>query len=236
MLAQTIGKQFSVWRDSISRSLAAIGIGPNVVTVSGFVFMLLCGCAVGLRWTPVAVLLIVLAGACDMLDGAVARMTDRRTGFGALLDSTMDRYSDTVLYIGILFYFMESRTYIVLTVVAMAGSLATSYVRARAENLVHECRAGFWERAERVTYVLIGLTFGNLATVVVVLAVFTNLTVLQRLLYTRWELARAAGKSPWPPAGKWADLIFWEYDRGTWQYDAAVVVFFAIGVAVRLQQ
>ena len=104
---------------------------------------------------------------------------------------------------GLLYYFMGDTLFALFTVMAMAGSLATSYVRARAEGLVKECRAGFWERGERVVYLLIGLVFLHMRTVILLLAVFTNVTVLQRLFYTRWELARQEGKpsGPSPRAG-----------------------------------
>ena len=236
MLAQTIGKQFTAWREAISRALVEIGIGPNVLTVAGFLSTFLCALCIGLGWLPVALIFIVVAGACDMLDGAVARTAHQGTHFGAVLDSTVDRYSDTVLYMGILYYFMAGKgdaLLQLLTVLAMAGSLGTSYVRARAESVIKECRAGFWERGERVAYILIGLTFNHLKIVIFLLAICTNVTVLQRLFYTRWELAREEKKTPWPTSGEWADLVFWNYDRGAWQYDVAVAVFFAIAVVVR---
>jgi phosphatidylglycerophosphate synthase len=209
-------------------------MGPNILTLAGFIFTILCAVCIGLQWMPVAIVFIIFAGACDILDGAVARLANQRTTFGAVLDSTLDRYSDTALYMGIVFYFLGNSTYVVLSILALAGSLATSYVRARAENLVQECRAGFWERGERMAYVLIGLVFNHLAIVVIVLAIFTNITVLQRLFYARWELARAADKPVWPKSSEVADLVFWNYDRGTRQYDVAVIVFFVIAVVVRL--
>lgn len=236
MLAQTIGKQFSAWREAISRSLVHLGIGPNVLTVAGFICTLFCAIFIGMGLLPVALIFIVLAGACDMLDGAVARIAHQGTDFGAVLDSTVDRYSDTVLYMGILYYFMVGNgdaLFQLLTVLAMAGSLGTSYVRARAENVVKECRTGFWERGERVSYILIGMVFNHLKIVIFLLAIFTNVTVLQRLFYTRWELARLEQKPIWPQAGRLSDLVFWNYDRGAWQYDVAVAVFFAIAVVVR---
>ena len=235
MLAQTIGKQFTSWRESISRAFVQIGIGPNVLTMAGFLFTVFCALCIGKGWLGVAFVLIIFAGACDMLDGAVARAGARGTTFGAVLDSTVDRYSDTVLYMGILYYFMflgekGNALFELLTVLAMAGSMATSYVRARAEGLVKECRAGFWERGERVVYILIGLGFNHLKTVVLLLAVFTNVTVLQRLWYTRWALARQEKRPVWPLSDWFADLLFWNYDRGAWQYDLAVVFFFAVAV------
>jgi CDP-diacylglycerol--glycerol-3-phosphate 3-phosphatidyltransferase len=236
MLAQTIGKQFIAWRETISRSLAELGIGPNVLTVTGFIATVFCALCIGGGSPPVAVIFIIVAGACDMLDGAVARATHQKSDFGAVLDSTVDRYSDTVLYLGILYYFMSGKgdaLFQLLTVLAMAGSLGTSYVRARAENLVKECCAGFWERGERVAYVLIGLVFNHLRIVIFLLSLFTNVTVLQRLFYTRWELARREGKTPWPQSDKLADLVFWNYDRGAWQYDVAVAVFFVIAIIIR---
>jgi len=236
MLAQTIGKQFVAWRETISRSLAELGIGPNALTVSGFIATVFCALCIGAGHLWVALVGIVVAGACDMLDGAVARIAHQGTDFGAVLDSTVDRYSDTVLYLGILYYFMSDKgdaLYQLLTVLAMAGSLGTSYVRARAEGLVKECRAGFWERGERVAYVLIALVFDRLKIVIFILAIFTNVTVLQRLFYTRRELAHREGKTPWPQSGKLAELVFWNYDRGAWQYDVAVAVFFVIAIIIR---
>lgn len=234
MLAQTIGKRIESWSETLAKSLAEIGVGPNLLTVLGFVFTALAGGSIALRWLPVAMVLVILAGACDMLDGAVARVANKRTSFGAVLDSTIDRYSDTMLFVGIVYYFLDQPLYEILAVFAMAGSLATSYVRARSENLIPECRAGFWERGERVTYILIGITFNHLGTVVIILAIFSNLTVLQRLFYTWWELARSEGKNPWPHTEETADLVFWNYDRGAWQYDVAVIIFFAMAIFLSL--
>ena len=110
-------------------------------------------------------IIIFIAGFLDMLDGQVARRQNRVTAFGAFYDSTLDRYADMALYMGLLVYYSVSgRTpYVVLAAVATAGSVMVSYARARAESLIPLCKVGFMERPERLVLLIIGGMFNRMA-------------------------------------------------------------------------
>src|SRR5438477_5628593 len=170
----------------IVRGLALSRIHPNVLTFLGLVinigaaFLLAVG---QFRWAGVVV---ILAGLFDMVDGRVARETNRVTRFGGFFDSVIDRYSDLALFMGLLVYYASINRffYIVLTAIVMTGSVMVSYTRARAENTIPKCKVGFLERPERVVLLIIGGLFDRMAPVLWVLAVLTNVTVIHRMIYT----------------------------------------------------
>ena len=172
--------------DRIVRWLALARISPNVLTFLGLVINI---CAAYLfamghfRW---AAAVVIGAGLFDMVDGRVARATDRVTRFGGFFDSVLDRYSDLALFIGLLVYYASINRfgYIVLTAIVMTGSVMVSYVRARAENTIPKCKVGFLERPERVVLIIIGGLFNRIAAVLWVIAVLSNLTVIHRMIYT----------------------------------------------------
>src|SRR5215467_12317934 len=136
----------------IVRGLALSKIHPNVLTFLGLLINV--GAAALLaagqfRWAGVV---IIGAGLFDMVDGRVARETNRVTRFGGFFDSVLDRYSDLALLMGLLVYYASINRffYIVLTAIVMTGSVMISYTRARAENSIPKCHVGFMERPERV--------------------------------------------------------------------------------------
>ena len=135
-----------------------------------------------------AALVVIGAGVFDMVDGRVARETNRVTRFGGFFDSVLDRYSDLALLMGLLVYYAAINRfgYIVLTAIVMTGSVMVSYTRARAENTIPKCKVGFLERPERVVLLIIGALFDRMAPVLWVLAILTNLTVIHRMIYT-WQ-------------------------------------------------
>ena len=181
--------------DRIVRWLALARINPNVLTFLGLViniwaaFLFAMGSsdahvqARRFRW---AAAVVIGAGLFDMVDGRVARATDRVTRFGGFFDSVLDRYSDLALFIGLLVYYASINRfgYIVLTAVVMMGSVMISYVRARAECTIPKCKVGFLERPERVVLIIIGGLFNRIAAVLWVIAVLSNLTVIHRMIYT----------------------------------------------------
>src|SRR5271169_2584262 len=141
----------------IVHGLALSKIHPNVLTFLGLVINI--GAAVLLaagqfRWAGVV---IIGAGLFDMVDGRVARETNRVTRFGGFFDSVLDRYSDLALLMGLLVWYgsINRAPYVVLTSVVMAASVMISYTRARAENSIPTCKVGFMERPERVVLVII---------------------------------------------------------------------------------
>jgi len=116
----------------------------------------------------------------------------RVTAFGAFLDSTLDRYSDLALYMGLVVYYtlIGRGFYMTLAAVAMASSFMVSYSRARAESLIPSCKVGFMERPERLVLLIMGGAFNRMAPVLWVIAVISTLTVIHRVIYT-WQELRA---------------------------------------------
>lgn len=189
--------------DPLIQWLVRRRVHPNLITTLGFFATLGAGLAFHQHLVRLAGFLILLGGFFDILDGVVARQSGLGSKFGAFYDSTLDRISEIVVFMGILSLYNDYRVelgdvgMIYLIMLAMAGSLMISYTRARAESLGLDCRVGLMPRAERV--VLIGgaaLFFGEsgdglvLKGVIIVLAVLTNLTAFQRII---WVYRHARG-------------------------------------------
>ncbi len=175
----------------IVRGLALSRIHPNVLTFLGLLINIFAAylLAIGqFRWGGVV---IIGAGLFDMVDGRVARETNRVTRFGGFFDSVLDRYSDLALLAGMLVWYgsINRSSYVVLTAIAMIASVMISYTRARAENSIPACKVGFMERPERVVLVIIGALFDRMAPVLWVIAVLGNLTVVHRMIFT-WQEAK----------------------------------------------
>jgi len=191
----------------IVRGLALSRIHPNVLTFIGLVINIVAAymLAVGqFRWGGAV---IIGAGLFDMVDGRVARETNRVTRFGGFFDSVIDRYSDLALLVGLLVWYgsINRPAYVVLTAIAMIASVMISYTRARAENSIPMCKVGFLERPERVVLVIIGALFDRMAPVLWVLAVLGNVTVVHRMIFTWQEskrLEEAQLKAPASRAAK----------------------------------
>ncbi len=182
---------------------------PDVLTITGLALNgVACACfafAGGRDYrTPGLLqaggLVALVASAFDMLDGRVARQRGRGTKFGAYLDSTMDRYSDMVLYMGLMvLYARVDRTpQMILVWVAAFGSFMTSYARARAESLIPRCTVGLLERPERLVLLIVGALTNRMTPVLWIIAVLSNVTALQRVVYTYVELKHGWAGEPAP--------------------------------------
>jgi CDP-diacylglycerol---glycerol-3-phosphate 3-phosphatidyltransferase len=190
----------------IVRGLALSRIHPNVLTFLGLLINVGAAwlLAVGqFRWAGAV---IIGAGLFDMVDGRVARETNRVTRFGGFFDSVLDRYSDLGLLVGLLVWYgsINRPSYVVLTAVAMMGSVMVSYTRARAENSIPTCKVGFMERPERVVLMIIGALFNKEAQVLWVIAVLSNITVIHRMIFT-WQEAKRLEEAQLRPAGTRAE-------------------------------
>jgi phosphatidylglycerophosphate synthase len=174
------------------RVIGATGVNPNILTFLAFAVTVLAAVLFAVGWFRWAAAAIFLSGFLDMADGRVARRVGRVTPFGAFLDSTLDRYSDMLLYTGlVVFYAVIARWfYVVLAAVAMASSFMVSYSRARAESLIPSCRVGFMERPERLVLLILGGTFNRMGPALWVIATLATLTVIHRVVYT-WQATRA---------------------------------------------
>jgi len=189
--------------DPLTDWLSARRVHPNALTTIGFLVTCSSALAFHQHHVRTAGFLILLGGFFDILDGRVARLTGLGSKFGAFYDSTLDRISEIAVFMGLLSLYNDYRLelgdvgMIYLIMLAMAGSLMISYTRARAEAMGLDCRVGLMPRAERV--VLLGaasLFFGEawnglvLKLVIVILAVLTNLTAFQRII---WVYQHARG-------------------------------------------
>jgi CDP-diacylglycerol--glycerol-3-phosphate 3-phosphatidyltransferase len=190
----------------IVRGFALSRIHPNVLTFIGLVINGAAAALLASGRFRTAGIVIISAAIFDMVDGRVARETNRVTRFGGFFDSVLDRYSDLVLLMGLLVYYasIDRFFYVVLTAVVMTGSVMVSYTRARAECTIPRCKVGFMERPERIVLLIIGAMFNRMAQVLWVIAVLSNVTVIHRMIYT-WQEARRLEEAqlrPAPTAGE----------------------------------
>jgi len=197
MITKAIGTGSRWLLDKIVGALAATGINPNLLTLIGLVVNFWAAVLFATGLFKTAAIVIFFAGFLDMLDGQVARRQNRVTAFGAFYDSTLDRYSDMDLYMGLLVYYaVNGRTsYVILGAVATAGSVMVSYARARAESLIPLCKVGFMERPERMVLLIIGGLFDRMAPVLWVIAIVSTITVIHRIVFT-WQEMRAGRTLP----------------------------------------
>ncbi len=176
----------------IVHGLALSKIHPNVLTFFGLLINIGAAVLLAFGQFRTAGVVIIGAGLFDMVDGRVARATNQVTRFGGFFDSVLDRYSDLGLLMGLLVYYgtINRSFYVVLTAVVMTASVMVSYARARAENIIPSCKAGFMERPERVVLLIIGCLFNRIPAVLWVIAVIGNITVIQRMVFTFQEAKR----------------------------------------------
>ncbi|MCS6964848.1 CDP-alcohol phosphatidyltransferase family protein [Thermoflexus sp.] len=176
------------WLGRLARYLDRWGIHPNVITVLGFLLSLGAGGLAGLdlRWG--AALLWMFGGLCDALDGALARVSGKASPAGAFLDSTLDRYSDAAVLLGMGAAWQRAGTAWGgwIAGIALLGALMVSYTRARGEGLGISLREGLFTRLERFLLVLIALLTGWYGPLLILFAILAHLTVLQRA----WQAMR----------------------------------------------
>ncbi len=240
-----IGYPMTRARNWAARNLARLGVTPNTITATGL--LLTTGAAVCLafggshtlyaveglpasRWCLLAFGLLIGAGACDMLDGAVARSGNLGTRMGQVLDSTLDRFSDCVLYVGVVVHFayLGNLTICALAVVAMLNTYSISYVKARSDCLMHFGSAGWWQRPERCVGFLTGALFGHMPALMWQQATLPLFTVLFRLRHAA-AVIRAEDQGLEPPdggpmPGVWRYLAPWRHPRGSLCYDFMAIV------------
>jgi|SRR6266568_254344 CDP-diacylglycerol--glycerol-3-phosphate 3-phosphatidyltransferase len=194
----------------IMRPLARLGITPNMLTIIGLLLSILTAWVLAQGWLLIGGLLVLFAGVFDMFDGAMARVTDAATTFGAFFDSTLDRYSESIILAGLLYYalvrpdlqtpfwpFSHGQTWMItLIYIAVVGSLMVSYTKARAEGLGLECKTGLLARPERVILLAIGLLSGTVIWCLVLLAVLSNVTAVERIVYVWRNTRRTVRESP----------------------------------------
>ncbi len=166
----------------IGRLLGRWGVHPNTVTIAGFILNILAGLVLSTGNLVAGAVAVAAASSVDGLDGALARVSGKKTRFGAFLDSTLDRLSEGALFFGLLVWFVsqEMQTEIYLVYIVILGSVMVSYARARAEGLNIDCKVGVLTRLERIAVLCIGLLFGWVRVMLIVMAVLTWVTFAQR--------------------------------------------------------
>ncbi len=174
--------------ERIGRAVARVGITPNALTIIGLLGMggAATLAAFGMFWQ--AGIALLAAAVFDMLDGAVARATDRASDWGAVFDAVSDRLADFAILLGLLIWYSAGerfdRTAVVLITVSLFGSMMVSYTRSKAGEFGVQIRSGLGTRLERVLIMALGLLSGYVVPILWVLAVLTNLTATQRWLIT----------------------------------------------------
>jgi CDP-diacylglycerol--glycerol-3-phosphate 3-phosphatidyltransferase len=183
--------------EPLNTALVKSRLKPNMLTWCALAISLIAAATIATNHLLIGGFLVLFSGLFDILDGALARLTNQATRFGALLDSTFDRISDAVLLMGVLALYIRSggSTEIVLIFLALIVSLLTSYVRARAEGLGINCPIGLFTRTERVIILALGLLFSplykfSIFIALLLLVVFGFITVVQRLIYV-WRQTKA---------------------------------------------
>ena len=171
--------------------LSYLGITPLSVTIAGIILSLIGAIFVARGALFLGGIVLIVSGLCDTVDGSLARRMGMESTFGAFIDSTSDRVTELAYYGALILYFLRGDTansvVIVFILAALAGSFLTSYVRARAEGLGLECKVGWLERPERVAILAVGLLLGRvvLIALIVLLAVLTIFTFIQRVIHVR---------------------------------------------------
>ncbi len=174
--------------EPVARLVAKTGLSPNILSVLGLFLNIGVAAIIASGHPLVGGITLLFAGAFDLLDGTVARLTQRSTRFGALLDSTLDRLSDAAVLLGLLVLYarQEATGEILLVYIALVGSMMVSYIRARAEGLQLECEVGLLARGERVVILALGLIFNRVIIALWILAILANVTAAQRIFYV-WQ-------------------------------------------------
>jgi CDP-diacylglycerol--glycerol-3-phosphate 3-phosphatidyltransferase len=185
LLPESIQNTFFSLLTPLVKTLTKWKIHPNSLTLGGFVITCMAAVALYKGYLRTGGVLILLGGLCDSLDGNLARATGIANRSGALLDSVIDRYSEFVMFLGIAAYFVRTKNYFILVVtfIALCGSIMVSYTRARAESLGFESKAGMMQRAERIVFLGSGALFHPVAFKISIwlVAILANITALQRL-------------------------------------------------------
>jgi phosphatidylglycerophosphate synthase len=192
-----ISERIGVWARArllvIGSFLGGLGLTPNALTIIGLA--LNCGVAaiIAAGYPRTGGLLLLFSSGFDMLDGAVARATGKGSRFGGFFDSTVDRYSEIVVYVGLVAYLVDTDDWkqgAVLSLLAATGALMISYTRARAEAAGWKASVGLLARPERVVILSAGLLLNHPIWALWILAIGTHLTAVTRMFHV-WRLAEA---------------------------------------------
>ncbi len=207
----------------------ALRIHPNLLTFIGVVINVAAAWALATSRFVLAGVVMVVANIFDFIDGKVATALNKQSRFGAFWDSTLDRFSDLALLVGLIYLYASlGRTdYVLVAALTLVFSIMTSYARARAESLVEKCKVGFMERPERIVLFMIGAFTNRMAGVLWVILSLSVLTVANRIYYTYLMLNDLPMPARSGLRGAFNRAFFWTDERTTIPYDLWVISILA---------
>jgi phosphatidylglycerophosphate synthase len=216
---------------AIIAASVALRIHPNTLTLIGLLINIAAAVALGLNHFVMAGVIMIVANIFDFIDGKVAHITNTVSRFGAFWDSTLDRFSDIALFLGLIYLYSSLRRtdYVMVASLAMMFTIMTSYTRARAESLIAKCKVGFMERPERIVLFMIGaFPPYRMAAVLWVILILSIVTVANRIHYTHLAL----NNKPIPSGSNVITKVFWHAffwrdERSTVPYDLWVIAILA---------
>ena len=189
----------------VVRLAIALHLTPNTITVIGLLITIAASGLVAAGWLVLGAAVLTAGSLLDAVDGALARAQGGGTAFGSFLDSTLDRVSEAILYVGIAAWFLtgleEPMLPVLAVFVALVGSFMVSYARARAEGIGLSASVGLAPRTERLVLVIAGIALAGLGFspiligILVLIAALTAATVIQRIWHV-WRLSQSAAPSP----------------------------------------
>jgi CDP-diacylglycerol--glycerol-3-phosphate 3-phosphatidyltransferase len=186
-LTEVLRVRFKRLLDPVGAFLNRIGIAPNTLTLTGLAGNLVGAIFLARGEFLIGGLILLFMGPLDALDGTMARLRGEPTTFGAFIDSVTDRYSELIIYGGLLLHYAlaSDATLSMMAFAAASGSVLVSYARARAQSLGYEAKGGLLTRAERFIVLIPSLILGYPQVGIWLVAIFANITALQRILAVR---------------------------------------------------
>ena len=173
--------------DPLATLLNRMGLMPNTVTILGLVGNVIGALLIAQGYLTAGGILVLLMGPVDALDGTMARLRGMAGNFGAFVDSVTDRYSELVIFAGLLYYFIQqnNQTAILLVYASAAGSVLVSYIRSRGQSLGWDTKVGVLTRMERYLVLAPAIILNYPMVGLWIIAVFSNLTAVQRIIDIR---------------------------------------------------
>ncbi len=197
-LPEAVKNGFSKIMEFPIELIVRFNVHPNFFTVLGLILSVIGAYFYAVSNLRLAGVLILLGGLCDTIDGKVARRGGLSSHFGALFDSSLDRYAEFFMFFGVGVHFVRQDSTLamwttIMAFLALGGSMMVSYVRARAEGLGYECKVGLMQRAERIVFIGLASLIHEYALIVVIwaIAILANFTAYQRMRHV-WKSEKAA--------------------------------------------
>ena len=214
---------------AIIAACVALRIHPNVLTLIGVIINVAAAWALAYQRFVLAGVVMICANIFDFIDGKVAHQLHLQSRFGAFWDSTLDRFSDLALLVGLIYLYsrLGRSDYVLVAALTLIFTIMTSYARARAESLVEKCKVGFMERPERIVLFMIGAFTNRMAGVLWVILVLSVLSVANRIYYTYLALNSLPLPTREGLAGLFNRAFFWTDERTTLPYDLWVIAILA---------